>query len=249
MGAWGPAIFSDDTAADVREEYLTLIGDGLSGPDATARLIEEWSSTVADAEEGPVFWLALAATQTNVGRLEDSVKARALEVIDGESHLARWHDDPKAQQKRRRHLEDLKRQLESPQPGPKRIRKRFREQCEWAIGEILRYRLQSGRSILFRVVGHHDDKGGRAPVCELLDWIGDDVPRKLRLRFFGIRRGGGGAHKVKQFMLARRHEKELPKDRLERLGMTLKPSQVAGDFTVFMWKSLDESLREYFGLE
>lgn len=30
MGAWGPAIFSDDLAADVRADYTDLIGQGIS---------------------------------------------------------------------------------------------------------------------------------------------------------------------------------------------------------------------------
>jgi hypothetical protein len=40
MGVWGTAIFSDDNAADLRAEYRTMIGDGLSEPEATNRLLK-----------------------------------------------------------------------------------------------------------------------------------------------------------------------------------------------------------------
>ena len=63
MGAWGTALFSDDTACDVRDSYIDLVGDGLSGPEATKGLLREWSASLNDPDESPVFWLALAATQ------------------------------------------------------------------------------------------------------------------------------------------------------------------------------------------
>src|SRR5215469_10167451 len=82
MGAWGTAVFSDDTACDVRDNYVDLIGDGLSGVEATKKLLREWAGSLDDPDEGPVFWLALAATQWKNGRLEDLVQQRALNIID-----------------------------------------------------------------------------------------------------------------------------------------------------------------------
>ncbi len=54
MGAWGTAIFSDDTASDVRDDYRDHVGDGLSGIEATDRLLNEWLDTLPDPDEGPV---------------------------------------------------------------------------------------------------------------------------------------------------------------------------------------------------
>jgi hypothetical protein len=62
MGAWGTALFSDDTAGDVRDSYVDLVGDGLTGPEATKALLHEWSNSLNDPDESPVFWLALAET-------------------------------------------------------------------------------------------------------------------------------------------------------------------------------------------
>jgi hypothetical protein len=76
MGAWGTAIFSDDDACDVRDGYRQLVTDGLTGPAATNRLLLEWKEVLADEDDGPLFWLALAATQWQFGRLEARVKAR-----------------------------------------------------------------------------------------------------------------------------------------------------------------------------
>lgn len=63
MGTWGVAIFSDDAAADVRDEWRGYLGEGLSGQQATDKLLKSWSASLDDPDDGPVFWLALAAAQ------------------------------------------------------------------------------------------------------------------------------------------------------------------------------------------
>jgi hypothetical protein len=67
MGAWGTGIFADDSAADLRDDYRGLIGDGVTGPQATDKLIGQWAPQGDPALE-PVFWLALALTQWSYGR-------------------------------------------------------------------------------------------------------------------------------------------------------------------------------------
>ena len=41
MGAWGPAIFSNDTSTDVRGDLEDLLGEGLTAQEATDRLTGE----------------------------------------------------------------------------------------------------------------------------------------------------------------------------------------------------------------
>lgn len=69
MGTWGAAIFSDDTASDVRDQFRDLIGEGLSTEQATDKLLREYASSLDDPDDGPPFWLGLAVTQWNCGRL------------------------------------------------------------------------------------------------------------------------------------------------------------------------------------
>ncbi len=90
MGAWGPAIFSDDTAADIRGEYRELLEDQIPDEEATAQVIQEYQHL--DEDEAHVLWLALAAAQAQVGRLEDHVKAAALDVIDTGRGLELWEE-------------------------------------------------------------------------------------------------------------------------------------------------------------
>lgn len=244
MGAWGTAIFSDDTARDVRESYVDLLGDGLTGPDATKALLDEWSGSLEDPDDAPVFWLALAATQWKCGRLETHVRQQAFNVIENGSDLARWKSRAKDLKKRKLVLERLRLQLTSPQPPEKRIPKRFRDSNEWQVGDLVAYRLLSGRFVILRTIGHHTDKGGTGPICELLDWRGDQIPNSLET--LGIRMGSG-VRPITQFLIGRTRAKERPNDRLRLLGVNLKPSQDPGGFTVLLWRWFDKTLKEEFG--
>lgn len=246
MGVWGTALFSDDTASDIRESYIDLVGDGLTGPEATKALLTEWSASLSDPDVAPVFWLALAATQWRCGRLESHVLTQALSVIDSGSDLARWESGSKDHKKRKTVLEKLRAQLTSPQPPEKRIRKPFRDSNDWQIGDLVAYRMQSGRFAILRTIGHHTDKGGRSPVCELLDWNGEQIPQSFAS--FDIRRSPG-KRPITQFMICRAGARERPDDRLQLLQVNITPAQKPGGFTVFLWRWFDKSLKDHFGLE
>jgi hypothetical protein len=137
-GSLGRRIFSNDNASDLREDYRKLIGDGVSGVEATDRLIQEWAPD-GDPDFEPVFWLAPAVTQWDCGRLEDRVKQRAVAAISDGSGVAPWAGGPD-ERKRRAVLEAARRKLESPQPAPKNIKKRVLATCDWERGELIAYR-------------------------------------------------------------------------------------------------------------
>jgi hypothetical protein len=260
MGVWGTAVFSDDTACDVRDDYQEYVGDGLSGPEATDRLLDEWQDRVLDPDEGPVFWLALAATQWRCGRLESRVQQRALEVIGSGSDLRRWAEDPKLQKKRHAVLARLEEQLRSPLPPVRRIPKRFLNHCEWEVGEIIGYRLGSGNWALLRVIDFHADKGGTSPIFEMLDWVGKEIPPQEVLQGLPVRRTDPNSmdrpNELIRFMIGRTREKELPIERVRRLGIKLAPVQkrpqgrgsIVWPVRVYLWRFLDASLARDFGL-
>jgi hypothetical protein len=59
---------------------------------------------------------------------------------------------------------------------PTRFTVPFVAKNDWTTGEVVAFRLSSGLWTLFRVIGHHVDKGGRQAVCEPLDWLGPNPP-------------------------------------------------------------------------
>jgi hypothetical protein len=121
MGTSSTAIFDDDTAVGVRDDFLRLLRNGLSSDDATKSLTKTWAAAISDTDDGPVFWLALAATQWSYGCLGGDVQQNAVEVIDSGADLARWNGP--FLERRRAVLDALKAKVLSPQPKPKRPRK------------------------------------------------------------------------------------------------------------------------------
>jgi hypothetical protein len=240
MGAWGTAIFSDDTACDVRDQYIDHLGDGLTGAQATQRLLSRWASSLNDEDEAPVFWLALAATQWKHGRLEPRILQNALDVIDNGSDLVKWKSSPDYR-KRQAALEKLRAKL------PERhIPKRFRDANEWHVGDLVTYQLLSEQLIIMRVIGHHSDMGGTAPIVELLDWVGRNLPDNLDC--LQVRKSTGKTA-ITQLMIGRTRAKERPDDRLRHLSSNLPPVQEPRFYTVTLWRRLDKVLQEDFGLE
>jgi hypothetical protein len=177
MGAWGSAIFSDDTACDVRDYFRELLEDGYEGDEATRLVLDRFKDLPHDSDDGAVFWLALAATQWRFGRLHDDVKTRAIEIIDASIGLDGWEEaGASALKARRKVLDKLRSQLTSPQPRPRKVRRPRRYQTELSIGDAISYRLNSGKFVILRVVGIEETRYWSTPIFELCDWVGDVPP-------------------------------------------------------------------------
>ena len=96
MGVWGTGIFEDDAAADVRGEWEAAVASGSSVSDATAELIGGLGADfIPDEDDGPVFWIALAALQLEAAEVMPDVAARAIEAIP--ANLSRWREESSAE--------------------------------------------------------------------------------------------------------------------------------------------------------
>ncbi len=143
MGAWGAGIFDCDLGLDVKATFREYIADGVSAEDAVSRLIEEYDTD--DPDEGPDFWLTLAATQVQVGRLTELVKERALGVIENGAGLEAFaRDCPEDLSGRKRAIKRLEKKILGPQKKPTKIKKEFVDTIEWESGDGLAYQLPSG---------------------------------------------------------------------------------------------------------
>ena len=191
MGAWGTAIFSDDTALDVRDEWRDAILAGLSAEDATARLVESFADNLGeDADTEKLFWIALAATQFETGRLLPDVRDRALAIIEGGGDVDRWFEDGDEvlAKQRERVLERLAAKLRGPQPAPKRLRRRRSLSVPFEVGDLVRvYGEEDEGDALVLVVGHVDEPGvERDPVVAALAWADDPIPDRDALAHLPI---------------------------------------------------------------
>jgi hypothetical protein len=254
MGTWGTAIFSDDLAADIRDDYRDYLGDGLSGAQATERLVAENLDSLKNPDEAAVFWFALAATQWKHGRLEERVKSRALHAIASGKDVRRWEDEnPKEAKKRAAVLEKLKLQLESPPPPAKKVPKRFVSNCSWTKGQVIAYQLLSGRIALLVVVEFGTGRGGIYPICGLLDFVGSSIPTEVEILTLMLKKRQPDEpwHQSPHvFSISGSSQREYPHERVTALQTMLAPPALSRRLLcVYSWANFDEMLKLHYGLE
>ena len=193
MGVWGVKIFQDDVACDVKDDYLNRLKVGYTNEEATKEVIERNEDFTSDYDDREIFWMALAATQWKYGRLLPEVKKEALKCIQSGRNLERWEDDEKQYEKRKKVLEELEEQLNSPQPPEKRVGRMKLSTPQWDVGDVLLYQIKGekvkkhryyGKYALLRVVGIRRCNVGSLPreysnkldIVALYNWIGDEEP-------------------------------------------------------------------------
>jgi hypothetical protein len=175
MGSWGVALFSDDLACDVRDEYRAALIDGLEAQVARDRVLDRFADALADSDEAPLVWLALAATAWKMGRLDDDTRDRALAIIARREGMERW-DEAGQGARREAELQTLAETLRSPQKPPVAAKKKRGFVSAWAVGEVVGYRQETGHWLALHVVGHTDGEVGAFPVVNLLDWTSETAP-------------------------------------------------------------------------
>jgi hypothetical protein len=182
MGADGPGLFSDDVAMDVRDAYREAIADGTTDEVAEARILEEFADALEDEDDGPVVWLALAFTESKLGRLSALARDRALDVIDSGTNLARWQEaGDRAVQRRAAALDKVRTQLTGPQPARKKVRRPKKDVSDLAPGQVLGYRSRTGRLFLMVVDGMVDTDYYYSPIVRYLNYVESRTPAEAEL--------------------------------------------------------------------
>ncbi len=151
MGYWGTGLYQNDTAEDVRDSYVTRLKKGEDSAQITASLMQEFD--LEDEEDGPVFWMALADTQWNWGRLEPAVREKALQAL-ASGEILEWET---AAQKRARQkvLQKLEQKLNTPQPDMRPIRQSRMYVCPWQIGDVFALPLCSEAADAYGLKGEY----------------------------------------------------------------------------------------------
>ena len=176
MGVSGPGIFANDIACDVRDHYRELIEDGIDDAEAMRQTFEKYRQYFDDPDDGTAAILGLAVTQSKIGRLDPSIRDRALAVIDQGGDLDAWErESPMHLGKRKPALEKARAQLIGPQPARKRLKPPKRFICDLVAGDVLALDLPGG-PVLLRTVCVRSNRYGDTPTLEELEFNGSGVP-------------------------------------------------------------------------
>ena len=109
MGTWGVGLFENDVATDIRFAFEDALSEGLDVFTATQRVFAEFADELADFDDRPVVYLALAALQLGREALQPEIRDEALRIIMTDEAWAGWQEaEPALVAERKQVLQVLK---------------------------------------------------------------------------------------------------------------------------------------------
>lgn len=146
MGTWNTSITGNDTAKDLYIEYSAAfykfdVEEALKRIDSfiKAEMFDE-----SDEEEWCNYIYSLADFMWKKGILTDSIKNKAVEMIDSGFGLELWSEaGQKTLDSRKKKLAEFKERLLSPQPPKKKIKPNVHTERIFEDGDIIAVQLQT----------------------------------------------------------------------------------------------------------
>lgn len=145
MGAWNASINGNDTAQDLKSEYQAAffyndVETALRKIDAYVRRDFDES----DEEEWCDYYYSLADYMWKHGILTDTVRDRAVSMIDNGFGLDIWEEEGAAMlNKRKKVLDEFRTKLLSPQPPKKKITVKLYLKPIFETGDLVAIQLQT----------------------------------------------------------------------------------------------------------
>ena len=117
MGTWGPKLYEDDLAEDIKNEYEELLEKGKNNKEAIEDIYQIYKEEIEDSEEKSVFWMVLADILYKNKNLTEFIKEKALKEIELGENLERWKNEASEEDYiiRKKEIEKLKKKLDSYQ--------------------------------------------------------------------------------------------------------------------------------------
>ncbi len=147
MGAWGTAISSNDTYADIYAEFFDMYNDGLEAAEISKKLISDNLELINDHEDSNNFWFALAKAQWECKQLDNEILNRVKTIIEMGNDLKVWRQldaDEKDIKKRKVVLDKFLTDLQTERPKTKSRKKKIIRQPVFKKGDCLTFKLENG---------------------------------------------------------------------------------------------------------
>lgn len=253
MGTWSDSILADDEAQEVYDHYRRLFNQGNDHSAVRQALERCWADSIADDDDGPVFWFAVAWAQWEYGALDEEVMRRISDIVEQGKGLDRWREGgPQMLAKREKAVRELLNTISKPNPKPKKRKVEKRHPPIYLPGACLAVPLNNGAFgavIVLATDDRHTTEG--FDIVALLEWCSNELPP---LTFFAKRPmirpdPEGRLIPVVRKCYARTHRKW--KGKLIQVGQAARHKDDAASLaTRFMgrWDEVISDLEHYHGL-
>lgn len=147
MGTWGTAISSNDTYADIYEQFMDFYNEGLIVQDITKKLIDENQETISLEEDAPNFWFAIANGQWECKALDKEIFSKVENLITSGEDIRIWKEldaSPKDLKARENVLNKFLLKLQTEKDKPRRRTKKKFYNSNYSKGDCLVYIMENG---------------------------------------------------------------------------------------------------------
>ena len=147
MGTWGTGISSNDTYADIYDEFFDLYNEEHDVKVITANLISDNQELINEPEDCNNFWFALAKAQWECKELDQNILERVRQIIESGKDIEVWKRldaQEKVLKKRQVVLDKFLKLLLSERSKPKARKKKIIKQPPFDKGDCLTFRLSNG---------------------------------------------------------------------------------------------------------
>jgi hypothetical protein len=147
MGHWGTSIKSNDTYADIYDDFFDLYNDGKAVGEITISLKSKYADVIEDKDDSNNFWFSLAKAQWECKALDIEVFAKVKNIIESGDDLRLWKElgsDDKQLKLRAKVLDKFLAELSVERAVPKKRKKKVILQPIFEKGDCLTFQLSNG---------------------------------------------------------------------------------------------------------
>ena len=147
MGAWGTAISSNDTYADIYADFFELYNDGFTVEEISTKLIADNQEIINDKDDQNNFWFALAKAKWECKQLDKNLFERIKKIIESGADLETWRlldANNKDLEKRKKALDKFLADLQTERTKAKSRKKKIIRQPIFEKGDCLTFKLENG---------------------------------------------------------------------------------------------------------
>ena len=152
MGTWGPKLYEDDVAQDIKETYEELVKTEKDNEKIIKEICSIFKEELEDQDEKSVFWMVLADLLYKQKQLTKDIKEKALKEIERGENLERWKNEASKDDYilRKKEIESLKKKLEKYEETKeensvtiiKENKPKNYKYEEWKIGDVFAYKIK-----------------------------------------------------------------------------------------------------------
>lgn len=145
MGTWGTKLTNDDFTLDIISEFFELYDNGEDSKDIRNKLESSYADSIEDADEGHLFWLALAKAQWDIGFLDKDILEKVEDIVNSDIDTKKWIElDGENPEKRQRLIKEFAKEIKTPRIKPRKRKRKILRSSPFEKGDVVVFQASNG---------------------------------------------------------------------------------------------------------